>query len=158
MNLFFLEYDFDLIAKSHCDRHVVKIILEATQMLSTASHECGCPQGYLPTHRNHPMTKWVGRSLSNWFWTYEYALSLCEEYKYRYGRTHKTYYTLMSLQIPKIDDIGLTSAPQCVPNFYKSDDLIKTYRNYYIGEKARFCTWKKRDIPEWFNYNGVLLR
>ena len=33
---------------------------------------------------------------------------------------------------------------------YKVDDYVQSYRNYYIGDKKRFATWKNRDIPSWF--------
>ena len=49
------------------------------------------------------------------------------------------------------DDSAYTQPPQCMPDQYKvPDDAVKAYRNYYIGEKAYFAKWTKRDMPEWF--------
>ena len=36
MNIFYLHEDPQVSAKMHCDKHVVKMILESAQMLSTA--------------------------------------------------------------------------------------------------------------------------
>ena len=36
MNIFYLDTDPELSAKYHCDKHVVKMILEYGQLLSTA--------------------------------------------------------------------------------------------------------------------------
>ena len=39
VNVFFLDYDPQRAAQAHCDKHVVKMILETAQLLSTAWHE-----------------------------------------------------------------------------------------------------------------------
>ena len=39
MNIFYLHSDPKTCASMHCDKHVVKMILETAQMLSTAHHE-----------------------------------------------------------------------------------------------------------------------
>ena len=36
MNIFYLHEDPQISAKMHCDKHVVKMIIEYAQMLSTA--------------------------------------------------------------------------------------------------------------------------
>jgi hypothetical protein len=33
---------------------------------------------------------------------------------------------------------------------YKKEDVIESYRNFYINSKSRFARWSKRDIPEWY--------
>ena len=38
MNIFFLHWDPEQCAQMHCDKHVVKMILEYCQMLSAAWH------------------------------------------------------------------------------------------------------------------------
>lgn len=38
VNIFFLDYDPAAAARAHCDKHVVKMILETAQLLSTAWH------------------------------------------------------------------------------------------------------------------------
>ena len=38
--------------------------------------------------------------------------------------------------------------PLCMPDKYKSEDYIKSYRDYYIGEKKRFAKYTAVDFPE----------
>jgi hypothetical protein len=35
------------------------------------------------------------------------------------------------------------------------NDVIESYRNYYIGAKSGIATWKNRETPEWFDKNLV---
>lgn len=65
MNLFVLDKCPHKSAKLMCDKHVVKMILEVAQMLSTAHRELesnivtdDCLL-YKKTHLNHPSTIWV---------------------------------------------------------------------------------------------------
>ena len=62
MNIFYLDRDPKLAAQMHCDKHVVKMILESAQMLSTAhrfldtdlyADKVGL---YKLAHKNHPST------------------------------------------------------------------------------------------------------
>ena len=74
MNIFYLHDDPEVCAKSHCDKHVVKMILEYSQLLSTAHHELdGEPsiECYKSTHKNHPSALWArtNRSNYNWLWS-----------------------------------------------------------------------------------------
>jgi len=41
MNIFFLDKDPKIAAQMQCDKHVVKMILETAQMLSTAARAQG---------------------------------------------------------------------------------------------------------------------
>ena len=154
MNIFFIEdlNSVDAIAKSHCDKHVVKMILETAQILSAVSRIYGLEQGYKLTHRNHPVVKWVAESLENWIWTKELGFALCREYTYRYGKIHKTQGVLDILEYPPMPIIGFTTPPQCVPEKYKlmKNEFIKAYRNYYIYEKGTIAKWTKRNSPSWF--------
>ena len=62
-----------------CDKHVVKMILETNQMLST------CMRGgkdmiapYRSTHAKHPCTLWTGESRQNWNWLVRHSRALCD--------------------------------------------------------------------------------
>ena len=58
MNIFYLHDDPIYCAQMHCDKHVVKMILEYAQLLSTAHHEIdGTPSidCYKPTHKTIPL-------------------------------------------------------------------------------------------------------
>lgn len=157
MNIFWLDNDMQKCVEYHCDKHVVKMILEHVQLLSASSKLSGVDQGYKISHMNHPATKWLLQSLDNWILLYGLTELLHDEYVYRYGRTHKSYLMLQTLLLPNIESKGITNPPQCMLAQYKCDDIILAYRNYYIGEKARFAVWTGRDIPPWFNYEGKLI-
>ena len=46
-----------------------------------------------------------------------------------------------------------------LPEQYKiNDDAITSYRNYYLGEKTRMFSWKKREIPNWIVTNFEKLK
>jgi hypothetical protein len=35
-------------------------------------------------------------------------------------------------------------------NAVKVDDVVQSYRNYYMGAKKDFAKWTKRDKPYWW--------
>ena len=65
MNIFFLDADPKYAAQMQCDKHVVKMVLETAQMLSTAARAQGHDVGYKSAYPKHPMTLWVGQSPDN---------------------------------------------------------------------------------------------
>lgn len=152
MNIFVLDSNIKQCAEYHTDKHIIKMILESAQMLSTACRLSGIDAGYKTTHKNHPCTKWVRESLSNWLWLRLLTKELNNEYRYRYDKSvnHKSYDVILSLPLPNIPDKGLTQFPQAMPNEYKNNNPIKAYRKYYIGEKQHFANWTKREPPFWF--------
>lgn len=60
---------------------------------------CRCQPMYAPAHVKHPCTIWVQVGDENWFWLYEHALAIHDEYRRRYGeqKTHKSYPILEQL-------------------------------------------------------------
>lgn len=153
MNIFILDEDVKRCAEYHCDKHVIKMILESAQMLSTVLRENGQEYGYKPTHKNHPCTKWAASSKSNWLWLRDLAKELNSEYRFRYNKdvNHKSYDMIMTLPEPDIDDIGLTDFALAMPDEYKTaSNTVESYRKYYIGEKKDIANWTGRNVPEWF--------
>lgn len=151
MNIFVLDNDFQTNAMYHVDKHVVKMLVEQTQLLCSTYYFTG--QGdvspYKLTHKNHPCAVWVRESLSNWRWLREFTQALHNEYRYRYNKDHKSGLVAWSLPEPKLIDIGLTPFAQAMPDEYRSDDAVTAYRNYYLGEKRNLFSWKNRSVPEW---------
>lgn len=180
MNIFILSEDPVEAARQHCDKHCVKMILENAQMLSTAhwcswqakleinnkklketkfmlrqvvpSHLQ--PQ-YSMTHVNHPCTVWVRETEENYNWTCIHAKELCAEYTRRYKKVHKSESVIDWLvenkpcYFPK--NSCLTEFAQAMPDIYKvKGNAVQAYRNYYIGEKAKFAKWKYSQTPEWW--------
>ena len=86
MNIFVLDSNIQKCAQYHCDKHVVKMILESAQLLSTVLRLNDVDYGYKATHANHPCTSWAGESLSNWKWLRNFAFELNQEYRFRFGR------------------------------------------------------------------------
>jgi hypothetical protein len=53
--------------------------------------------------------------------------------------------------LPNIKENGtMTSFALAMPDEYKVDSTIESYRNYYKGAKTSFAVWKNRSIPEWY--------
>lgn len=151
MNLFYLDECLKKNAEYHVDRHTVKMILESAQ-LACSAHWFHCVEApYRKTHINHPTSIWVRSSLTNYLWCVEYGLSLCKEYTYRYGKVHKTENILkwLKIRLPPIQDIGFTKFALAMPDEYKLDCPIQSYRNYYKGDKSHLFNWTKRERPEW---------
>ena len=160
MNIFFLDYDVKKCAQYHCDKHVVKMILETAQLLCGVHHAVSKDVENVPyklSHKNHPCAIWTRESLSNYLYLCELGLELCNEYTYRYGKRHKSQEVILwcILNRPKIGDIGFTEPPKAMPDEYKVDCVIQSYRNYYMGAKSGFAVWKNREKPLWFENKAV---
>lgn len=113
MNIFYLDYDTKACAEMHIDKHVVKMILEYAQLLSTAHRVLdgvltdGVSQSgrkrkqyvlsdkrdevlYSATHINHPSAVWVRADAAHYAYLYKLFVDTCDEYTYRYGKIHAT--------------------------------------------------------------------
>ena len=92
MNIFHLHKDPKICAKYHCDKHVVKMILETAQMLSTAYRRNFGNNNdlYKTAYPKHPMTIWVGDSGCNFKWSLNLLDELLNQYTLRYKKIHTT--------------------------------------------------------------------
>lgn len=153
MNIFYLHAIARICAQMHVDKHVVKMILETCQMLSTTHHvtKSEYTPPYKETHKNHPCTIWVRSSVDNYKWLTELGLELCKEYTFRYGKTHKceAYIKDMAKNTPPLPNKGFTPPAQAMPDMYKCEDPVDAYRHYYFFEKHSLLVWKKRYVPKW---------
>ena len=151
----------------HLDKHVVKMILEYGQLLSTAHRTLDGVDNvladplhdsimYKATHKNHPSAIWARKSKENYIWLSNLLIDLCEEYTYRYEKVHKVERTglcfVLLKNVPKnIGKEGWSEPTPAMPDIYKvSEDSITSYKKYYIHEKARIARWTKRPPPNWF--------
>jgi len=128
MNIFYLSHDTNECAAWHADRHVVKMILEYSQLLSTAHRlldgvpvlggqlvigeksvqsklkmrwALPHPQEnllYKETHANHPSAVWARKTDNNYKWLLDLLKKLHDEYTYRYGKIHKSKRLLSQLR------------------------------------------------------------
>lgn len=156
MNIFVLHESPRTAAQMHCDKHVIKMILESAQMLSTALHLHDAPKRplqYKPTHAKHPCTQWAAKSRDNFLWLAELGLELVNEHLYRYERAkpHKSYAVIRDAQSVAhlLPATGLTPFAQAMPVHYKRESAVEAYRAYYLGDKMRFVTYKRRPAPAW---------
>jgi hypothetical protein len=150
MNIFVLDSDPVKAAEYQCDKHVVKMILETAQMLCTAIHETGGNAHYKSTHRNHPCTIWARKSKGNFAWLKTHGLALCKEYNKRYGKVHKSQAVIEECLDLTIPDGCKTNFALAMPDYCKVDNVVDSYRNYYLKEKSNIAKWKLGNKPDWF--------
>lgn len=156
MNIFYVHSNPLIAAQELCDKHVVKMVLESTQILSSVLHRYGMSEiaPYKPTHVNHPCVRWAGDSRSHWRWLLSHAEALSDEYTYRYEKIHKCDAYIKDMKsvtsIP-FEKEGFIPPPQCMPEEYRQENIIEAYRQYYLGDKSSFAVWNnKRPQPLWF--------
>jgi len=170
MNIFFLDNDIKLSTQFHVDKHIVKLIVELGQMLSTTHKVLDGIKTtinnrtyfilederndllYKSCYINHPCNIWLRESTENYNYTYNLFCELCNEYSYRFDKKHLTDIKLRELlkTLPKkLENKNFTFPALAMPDEYKSDDYVLSYRKYYIGEKKHIFSWKKREIPHW---------
>lgn len=162
MNIFFLHLHPQIAARAMTNKHVVKMILESAQLLSTAHLVCdgvttvglsksGRKQKqfvhhnsnilYKASHINHPSAIWVRESALNYIWLYNHFAELCAEYTRRYKRVHATETKLLNIlaYIPYniSASVNFKDPPQAMPDQYKSACCVSAYRNYYESEKLK---------------------
>ena len=180
MNIFALHLDPKICAQMHVDKHVVKMILEYSQLLSTAhrildgqeyvdsssgrrikrwklsNSHAGDQLLYKATHINHPSAIWARESKANYNWLASLLVELCKEYTHRYGKVHKCESDglvkwLVGWAPENIPNKPFTQPTPAMPDQYKvKGDSVQSYRNYYMGDKTRMASWKSRQVPIWW--------
>lgn len=168
MNIFVLDKDPVKAAQLQCDKHVVKMIVESAQMLSTAHRVLDGTMSRIPSksgkttvkhyelddveadliyykavHYNHPCTLWTMESDSNYRWHWEHLFALCEEYTYRYNKMHKTEMVMWPLRsapnnIPKGPMTPFPLAMKSNPECMFPEDPVKSYKLFYETKQDRF--------------------
>ena len=177
MNIFYLNNDPKICAEMHLDKHVVKMILEYAQLLSTAHRvldgtvstrlsKSGRKQQYYPladerdnflysaTHVNHPSAVWVRYSYENYEWLYKLFIALLDEYTHRYGRIHATARLINALYTPPIHipkGIGFTEPTPAMPNEVKVLREVATdrYEIDSIESYHKYYIHNKVHIAKW---------
>jgi len=174
MNIFYISDDPVQAAQWMVDRHVVKMILESAQLLSTAhrlldGEEIVITQPrkkkiwrlpdaresvlYSATHINHPSAVWCRQSVENYNWLVDHFFALMAEYTHRYEKEHKCFGELSyMLQSPpkNLKDWDWTDMPSCMDDSYKiGNDPLQNYRNYYKVGKEKLHKWTNREAPPW---------
>lgn len=180
MNVFFLDYDPQKCAQMHISKHVVKMIIEYAQLMSTA-HRVIDGEEYTEltangrrikrwrldddreqslmkaSHINHPSAIWCRANIENYNWLYDMWSHLLDEYTYRYGKIHACARLKDALYAaPRRIKVGEFFAPiPAMPDDVKvPGDSLKSYHNYYINNKKHFASWNgkinSRSVPSWY--------
>mgnify|MGYP001179787508 FL=1 len=179
MNIFLLHENPTICAEQHCDKHVVKMVIEYAQLMSTAHrvldgdlYEDRTAAGrrikrwrhpnsnmeatlYKASHINHPDGLWVRSSDANYNYLYNLWCRLCEEYTHRYGRVHLTEEKLKNLlrfaptNINHVIQADVHGLPLAMPDDVKGNSVVNSYRRYYKKYKIDFAKYTNRDYPEW---------
>jgi hypothetical protein len=150
MNIFYTNEDPIICASEHCRVHRVKMILEYCQLLSIAHHvvdgENAPKEIYKRTHENHPSAIWIRKSIENYNWVLNCAMTLISFHRQHTGKIHKSSLVLEKLKSPpKGIAIEKFCPPvQCMPEEFKSDCSILSYQEYL---KSKFDEWSKRTRP-----------
>jgi hypothetical protein len=176
MNIFYLDHDVHKCAEMHNDKHVVKMILEYAQLLSTAHRildgvlSVGVSQSgrkkviyvladnrdavlYSATHANHPSAVWVRQSDKNYDWLFSLFQALMDEYTHRYGKIHACSKLEMSLaRLPKnIPQKPFTEPTPAMPEDVKVMREVFTDR-YVIDSLASYRNYyikNKTHLANW---------
>lgn len=154
MNIFYLDECPAEAARLQCDKHIVKMIVETAQLLSTAHAEIdGESPAYKPTHKNHPSAVWVRSNTLCYRWAWQHLKALGEVYTARYGKIHKT--IAEHLDTLEVYPAGLaygafTAPPQCMPDEFKRDNAVLAYQLYY---NAKADEWAAKGTP--MKWEGV---
>ena len=174
MNIFFLSRKTRQCARWHCDKHVVKMILESTQLLYTTQHERGgsaavsesapiCQstgrRGYKACHKNHPSAIWGRESLAHYSWLIWLAKDLVAEHSFRFSpkQVHASLVHLEWLEAnppPELltKTIWVRDPPPAMPEEYRCGDSIASYRAFYNGSKRErgLLKYTRRHLPHIF--------
>ena len=173
MNIFAVNDDPRLAALELPDKLVPKMIVESAQMLSTAHRVLDGDERadmlhlYKKAYENHPSTIWVREDAMNYWWLWMHALTLCEEYKWRFSpdgqslaNPHKTESVIHALQelplnIPTEKDTNwevLQDLPLCMPDQYKEPNHTNPQNHQWYATDAyqKFVTQDKPYMQDVF--------
>lgn len=162
MNIFMIHKDPVVAARAMTDKHVVKMIVESAQLMSTAhryldgemyvtlsksgsrlkrwNHPTLDDVLYKSCFINHPSGVWIREAEENYMWLYNHFAALCDEYTARYGKIHSTDALLRDVfknppkNIPKMGPTPMRVAITDRTHVVPNDP-VQSYINYYIAEK-----------------------
>lgn len=176
MNIFYLHPAPKICAQYHNDKHVVKMVIEYAQLMSTAHRVIDGVEYYDLTkngrkikrwkldddrenalmkasHINHPSAVWTRAGKENYMWLYAMWYYLLKEYTHRYQKIHACSRLIYSLSFApkKISLSEFTEPTPAMPDEVKVfGDSLVSYRNYYIHNKKHLASWKIRGAPNWY--------
>lgn len=164
MNIFVLDTDPAICAQYHNDKHVVKMILESAQMLTTCwpYPNVSLPSAFQPyrLHKRyfkHPCVFWVDEGDTNYRWLGALFKHLLKEYTIRYKRSHSLEW--MEKFFPSVIKEQPINFPLAMPDEWKPwyfatratpSAAVQAYRKYYYFDKRHLAQWSVRGKPSWY--------
>lgn len=177
MNIFAVHRNPVIAARSLCDSHISKMILESAQMLASACHRHNVPVDDIPKtkagktygegYKHHPSTVWCGDNRENYEWLCWHGLALGVEFEGRYGKTHASIEAIKQAcsVIDLIPEGSQTDFARAInKDIYpilqdKTEwpNTILAYRAFYNLDKKTFAKWGEgRTPPAWWNPDFTL--
>jgi hypothetical protein len=166
MNIFYTDPDPTKAAQSLPDRHIIKMPVEAVQMLVSACVRNDVQPNVITKkgtvhkggYHRHPCTVWAGDSQENAQWLWDWGWALCEEYTKRYGKVHFAQGQLATLADSVHNDLpdhGFTTPALAMPDECKTDDPVESYRNcirHKLETRPGVFVWNKgTPQPDWIH-------
>jgi hypothetical protein len=176
MNIFCIHEEAAKSAYELPDQYIKsKMIIESAIMLQHCfSNETlassSCPRTLAGSVRksgggyyNHPCSKWVRESVTNYVWLCLHAKAMCDERRNRFPNSKKHFtedfidWCLCNNTSTKLSDKGLTPFAEAftknskctsLPTF-KDSNTQQRYR-LYIKHDKEFATWTNTTTPEWY--------
>ena len=178
MNIFILSLNAKKAAEQHCDKHVVKMILETTQLLYMCWNyfdedkwrqkleeqlkENSIIKNMIENkqkvnlntyksgkgHMNHPCSKWVRESVENYKWLCKLGIELCDEKMYRWPK-NKQHSCLGHLQILQ------KNIPVNLPNIEQTKFALampdENKTNNAVESYQKYYKNDKQKLVKWTN-------
>jgi len=176
MNIFVFDRDADEAAWMMDDLRLGKMLIESGQLLATGLRERGATDEvflragivtskgtpWKSTHRNHPCAVWTRATYGNFRWLSRHAIGLAECFSYRRGKEHACEQAVRRMHAigsrffpaetgrrfdPRTHDLTMTPFVLAMPDEYKSDDPVESYRAYLHSKEN--VKWND-EPPSWW--------
>ena len=160
MNIFAVNQNPFVAARSLPDRYTVKMPIESAQILAIifsphyfnlgVLHKKNGNEYRVNGHKSHPCTKWAAKT-ENLAWLILHAVGLCGEYTFRYNKTHGCS-TAVVEAINLFNKIGNLNEHKKVTVF-PFDFSVQDYQDYiskkkWVKDNYIKCPERK---PDWLN-------
>jgi hypothetical protein len=166
MNVFVCDKDPVKSAKYLADIHVVKMVLESAQLLSTVCAEKNIYFNgiYKSTHKSHPCVLAMKNDPNYLSWVSQHGLALADEYSNRFHKTHKSLSIIKNASLslikeglmPAITNIySINEFPRAVFDEFKILPVTEAYQKHLNKKyselwKPNRAKWTVPGIkPEW---------
>lgn len=139
-----------------CHRHVVKMITEGFQLLSTAhrlldgNEHADNYNLFKATHTGNRCTLWVMESSENYNWLLLHTEAMCEIYTKSTGRPHGSMLRCLEgvSKLPNNIRIGETTPfARCMDKDPEASSYANTIEGYKVLIRNKYNEWRCRDKP-----------